>query len=690
MSERTELRIEAESIISLVYHYSFDEAEKRISEMEKAEDDYPRYAIAVCLRYMMEDYRDINQMPFWDYEARILPVDQLNEDKITASEIWIRVLVSCVKSMTVPQDERKKIIGKVSSLVSSDDMDIGPYILVQSMKAYNNLDSNPGQAVRILKECYEKMLGVYGKDDWRVIAVLAELASAYTDYDKPEKAIEVGENAYKEAVGCLGKDDPMLIMILDNLASAATVLYNDDTKGYPYLRDAYDICLKTLGADNPKSLDIEEGLEIALEYMGKNDEILPIKENTLAVCLEKGNKRSLVSAYSSLAGSYHDSDAKKCEELLLKAYETAKEACKEDSIVFRQVLSLVRFYKEKGNEVKADGILLDFFMVLVDRCGTDSSVAYISFIDLFAQHFQFLQLPLSFFKAALSRTDADSMLYFTLLTEYAVRFKQSGAIDDAMGYYKEALSFAEKHFTSESEAYAACRLNIGIAFEALGNRRRAMRYIRECIEIYHKLDTHSKDSALASYNLGIMYIDEGRFEEAIPLFEEALAFYKKDGNNVQAASSAFHLGISYQESKKLEKAYRCFSEAYAKYIAESEEENALISETLIHMATLNIDMGNYQKALEQAKKAYDIDKEIKGEDSYTAGFDLYVVSTSFWFLKRYEEAAKNAMQAIRILEKYDNDIQTEAAFEVAIEAYEKLGKIKRTEALREEMRRRFR
>jgi len=136
---------------------------------------------------------------------------------------------------------------------------------------------------------------------------------------------------------------------------------------------------------------------------------------------------------------------------------------------------------------------------------------------------------------------------------------------------------------------------------------RGHRKLRESLEIFRALgDRHGE--ALALMNLGNVYTQQGRWEEAIANYEKALEIFRVGDRHGEAQTLA-NLGSVYRLQGRWEEAIANYEKALETFRALGDRHGE--GQALGNMANVYAQQGELEKALETATQALRIFEELK-------------------------------------------------------------------------------
>ncbi|MCX7782964.1 MAG: tetratricopeptide repeat protein [Meiothermus sp.] len=128
----------------------------------------------------------------------------------------------------------------------------------------------------------------------------------------------------------------------------------------------------------------------------------------------------------------------------------------------------------------------------------------------------------------------------------------------ALAYCLEALGKARE--IANPRLIAVCSGWVAIAEDVLGNHTQAIHHFREAIFLF-KQQGNRIGILFNTSNLGGLLLGLGRFEEALPLLQEALEACQASGELVTRGETLIHLGRCYLMLGRLESARDCAQEA---------------------------------------------------------------------------------------------------------------------------------
>jgi tetratricopeptide (TPR) repeat protein len=148
-----------------------------------------------------------------------------------------------------------------------------------------------------------------------------------------------------------------------------------------------------------------------------------------------------------------------------------------------------------------------------------------------------------------------------LLAEALVRvgwtLTESGS-EEAISFYRRAQElFSEmddRHF------YVRCQINVGISYSKVGKTAAAIEAFRSAVELGR--DAGAPDwASVSALNLGVLYMQSGRWDEARERFDEARRLFIKLKNELHRVGTVYNMSHLARESGDPTRALELYEEA---------------------------------------------------------------------------------------------------------------------------------
>lgn len=226
----------------------------------------------------------------------------------------------------------------------------------------------------------------------------------------------------------------------------------------------------------------------------------------------------------------------------------------------------------------------------------------------------------------------DTVQVCAALNNKANTLNSLGRYRECLEVHMKSLKLKEKIDDTE-ESIAASYWNIGSIHGDIGNYAISNEYYEKAKVIFEKLNLE-QDLNSINNNIAINLNTMGNYQEAKPLFLEAIDHYKKNNYNNDLAGAYDNLGWAYLQQDSLAIAESYFKNSLE--ISQQYGETSLIGLNLRHLGELYNKKGDYRNALNYMKDALKISEET-GTRKKMIG-DLLEVSKAYAGLGRYKKA----------------------------------------------------
>lgn len=246
-------------------------------------------------------------------------------------------------------------------------------------------------------------------------------------------------------------------------------------------------------------------------------------------------------------------------------------------------------------------------------------------------------------------------------------------------YFLSKLNQAEKHFKeslnslkraenkiTKLPAKSAALGNIGNIYHNLGKPDEALEYYQQALEINRKLG-YEQGAAHNLNNIGTLYNELGKPDEALKCQEEALEISRKFKDEQAIANSLANIGTIYTDSGKPEEALKLFQDTLE--INKKNKYQEGIANVFNNIGLAHSKLRETEQALDYYQKALKINKNIGYKEGVATnlgniGLIYITLGKSKEALKYYQEALEifihmNAEPRIEILLKLIKIIEKE-------------------------------
>jgi tetratricopeptide (TPR) repeat protein len=231
-----------------------------------------------------------------------------------------------------------------------------------------------------------------------------------------------------------------------------------------------------------------------------------------------------------------------------------------------------------------------------------------------------------------ARQGDDEQAEARLQLQHGVIQRQRGMFREAVRAYRRAWRVFRRHKDTHSCAVVFSRM--ADANRLLGHFWRAGVLCKAALKLLEET-SDVVETAHAANRLGVIYFDQGRFDEALPHLQRAEALWRQIGDRHGLAKTLQNIGELHRRSRELARALPCLEESIGHYLAVGDE---------IHAARTRLNIGNVylnQGQLLQAEMVYLQAERVlhaAGDSLDLAGarLNLGMVYTR---MKNWEEAA---------------------------------------------------
>ncbi|WP_287742819.1 CHAT domain-containing protein [Microcystis sp. M169S2] len=200
-----------------------------------------------------------------------------------------------------------------------------------------------------------------------------------------------------------------------------------------------------------------------------------------------------------------------------------------------------------------------------------------------------------------------------------------------------------------------------------------------------QLGENHPDSASSLNNLAGLYESQGRYSEAEPLYTQALAIRQQQlgANHISTANSLNNLANLYHRQGRYAEAEPLFKQALAIRKQQLGDNHPDTATSLSSLAALYYSQGRYSEAEPLFKQALAISKQQLGDNHPDTATSLNNLAALYYSQGRYSEAEPLLKQALTIRKQQlgDNHPDTAASLNNLAELYRVQGRYSEAEPL---------
>jgi CHAT domain-containing protein/Tfp pilus assembly protein PilF len=274
------------------------------------------------------------------------------------------------------------------------------------------------------------------------------------------------------------------------------------------------------------------------------------------------------------------------------------------------------------------------------------------------------------------------LLKFGLVTAIVVGVVPLGMLTPTVGQVIAQVSSQDQEALAEAK-----RLNQqAVELYQQGKYNEAIPLAEKALAIFKKVlgDNHP-DTATSLNNLALLYKSQGRYSEAEPLLKQALAIRKAQlgDNHPDTARSLNNLALLYKSQGRYAEAEPLLKQALAIRKAQLGNNHPDTATSLNNLAELYKSQGRYSEAEPLLKQALAIRKAQLGDNHLNTGAILNNLAGLYESQGRYSEAEPLYKQALAIAKAQlgDNHLTTSIGLNNLAGLYESQGRYSEAEPL---------
>lgn len=242
-------------------------------------------------------------------------------------------------------------------------------------------------------------------------------------------------------------------------------------------------------------------------------------------------------------------------------------------------------------------------------------------------------------------TETTSIAYLTILMEQA---------NNAwfQGRYEEAFRLQRRVFlAAEAGPYPGLQVmalnTAGLIWWTMGNYDKAMAELRQALKTAETLKVRRDEIATTFNNIGLVYRDIGQYEDALNMFDRALAIDMEIGSQWAIAYDYRNQGLTWLKLDKPKTALPLFEQSYAISSAIGNRINA--AKALLGLGNAQTDLEQFAEAEHTFVQALDLSRSMMlRETEWRSLFGLAKIKREF---RKDPEAAEQLLrEAIGVIE----------------------------------------
>ena len=415
------------------------------------------------------------------------------------------------------------------------------------------------------------------------------IGNIYDDLCDYQKALEYYHRSLTISEKTYGTHHPEIAELYNNIGNVECDL-GEYERAIEYHQKALSILKKEQGEDHPDVATPYDNLGNAYYNIGENEKALEYYQKALNI-----RKIALGEEHPDTAGSYINLGNVYCS---MGEYEEALDSYEKSLSLRKKVLgeehpytadsynNIGTIYDDLGEHEKA----LEYYQKALDIrkivLGEDHPYTADSYnnigaiyndIDETPKALEFHLKALSIRKQALGEDHPDIAFSYNNLGN---TYKNMGDYPTALKYYKKSLAISKKVVGDKHINLAPSYYNIGTIFKNQGEYNKALKYFQKAMTIREDFYGDEHPDTILSYNsIAMTYCFMGKYDEALPWAEKAFAAFPNVGLVIDTLATVYKGQGRYNEALEL-------FEQCLKYQKEENKPAQKIHETEIKIEEL--------------------------------------------------------------------------------------------------------
>lgn len=218
-----------------------------------------------------------------------------------------------------------------------------------------------------------------------------------------------------------------------------------------------------------------------------------------------------------------------------------------------------------------------------------------------------------------------------------------GSVSQRQGDYLQAVEYFRQSVSLYREIdgdslkyglYVADTLSsLGGVYNLLGENARALLFLHEALDTARKLSYPNLTASILN-NLGVLYLDQENYDQAMDYFGQCLRIYQFKRNRVDTARVLLNLAVTYQRKGDLDPALENFGKSLAEATATAHKELMIAAGEGI--GAVEQARGNHAVAIKQLNQSLGLAREIS---------DQVRITELLWRKAEVELATRNYSEA---------------------------------------------
>lgn len=282
-------------------------------------------------------------------------------------------------------------------------------------------------------------------------------------------------------------------------------------------------------------------------------------------------------------------------------------------VIIRPTNNLALLYYKKGDLVKAKNLFLEA-LILQEKEYGKNNLGYITILGNLAEIYFDLGALQQAEKLYLEIIEIHKSLSSDNNYSYGLAINNLGSFYLNIGQYQKAYELfvtAFSFISTDHPNYLLLLNNYAMCLDYLGNKIEAEKWYVHVIKKCEEINDFPGIYVTALNNLGVLYLEENYYEEALPILLATLKVKKSlyGENSINYAITLGNLGLFYEKMNQRDKAETCLLKTL-KVLEENNQVNDTYYKIVaMNLALLYIKKKSYDRASFYLQKSIELDRE---------------------------------------------------------------------------------
>lgn len=252
--------------------------------------------------------------------------------------------------------------------------------------------------------------------------------------------------------------------------------------------------------------------------------------------------------------------------------------------------------------------------------------------------------------APIFQQEMDWVNYVACLSQWCECLGRSGQIEATVEKGLEALSFSQSKLGKFSQTTARCLNNLGIAYKAMGNYKKAFDCYHQSLEITLQLKNVSWLIANTYNNLGIVCSDIGNLNESIEYYEKSLEINIDlfGESNPSTAGNFNNLGSIYKSKGDFEKAIQYYEKSLKIKLQILGEMHPSTANSINNLGIVFWSKSDYDKSIELYNRSLYIRLKTLGKSHPDTATTLNTLGVVYHSKENFDKAIDYYHQSLAV------------------------------------------